>query len=104
MDYSNLDFPTRQIHEAITPDPLTGAILTPIHQSTTGAILTPIHQSTTYVQPMFNRPLMSISPRDIRIREHPIPPCAYWRKSSLPWSTVTMVVPLGPGWQQFTPH
>ena len=39
MDYSNLDFPTRQIHEAITPDPLTGAILTPIHQS------------TTYVQP-----------------------------------------------------
>ncbi|MCH9675678.1 MAG: PLP-dependent aspartate aminotransferase family protein [Gammaproteobacteria bacterium] len=39
MDRSNLDFSTRQIHEAVEPDPITGAILTPIHQS------------TTYVQP-----------------------------------------------------
>jgi len=32
-------FRTKQIHAGVTPDP------------TTGAILTPIHQSTTFVQP-----------------------------------------------------
>lgn len=30
-----MGFRTRQIHEGVTPDPTTGAILTPIHQSTT---------------------------------------------------------------------
>ena len=34
-----MGFRTRQIHAGVTPDP------------TTGAILTPIHQSTTFVQP-----------------------------------------------------
>ena len=34
-----MGFKTRQIHAGVTPDP------------TTGAILTPIYQSTTYVQP-----------------------------------------------------
>ena len=30
-----MGFRTKQIHEGVTPDPTTGAILTPIHQSTT---------------------------------------------------------------------
>ncbi|HEY3427749.1 MAG TPA: PLP-dependent transferase, partial [Acidimicrobiia bacterium] len=30
-----MKFRTRQIHAGVEPDPLTGAILTPIHQSTT---------------------------------------------------------------------
>jgi len=30
-----LDFKTREIHAGVTPDPVTGAILTPIYQSTT---------------------------------------------------------------------
>ena len=34
-----MDFRTKQIHAGVTPDP------------TTGAILTPIYQSTTFVQP-----------------------------------------------------
>ena len=34
-----MGFSTRQIHSGVTPDP------------TTGAILTPIYQSTTFVQP-----------------------------------------------------
>ena len=38
-----MHFRTRQIHEGIEPDP------------TTGAILTPIHQSTTFVQPSVDR-------------------------------------------------
>ena len=28
-------FTTRQIHEGVEPDPITGSILTPIYQSTT---------------------------------------------------------------------
>ncbi len=35
MSKSNQGFTTRQIHAGIEPDPVTGAILTPIHQSTT---------------------------------------------------------------------
>lgn len=31
----SMGFRTKQIHEGVTPDPTTGAILTPIHQSTT---------------------------------------------------------------------
>ena len=34
-----MGFRTRQIHAGVTPDPLTGSILTPIYQT------------TTYVQP-----------------------------------------------------
>ena len=30
-----MGFRTKQIHAGVTPDPTTGAILTPIHQSTT---------------------------------------------------------------------
>ncbi len=36
---TNMGFRTRQIHAGVTPDPITGSILTPIYQS------------TTYVQP-----------------------------------------------------
>ena len=35
MSEKNLDFKTREVHAGVTPDPLTGAILTPIYQSTT---------------------------------------------------------------------
>ncbi|NND02905.1 MAG: PLP-dependent transferase, partial [Acidimicrobiia bacterium] len=38
-----MHFRTRQIHDGVEPDP------------TTGAILTPIHQSTTFVQPSVDR-------------------------------------------------
>lgn len=38
-----MHFRTKQVHEGVTPDP------------TTGAILTPIHQSTTFVQPSVDR-------------------------------------------------
>ena len=38
-----MHFRTKQIHDGIEPDP------------TTGAILTPIHQSTTFVQPSVDR-------------------------------------------------
>ena len=30
-----LDFKTREVHAGVAPDPVTGAILTPIYQSTT---------------------------------------------------------------------
>ena len=30
-----MGFNTRQVHAGVTPDPVTGAILTPIYQSTT---------------------------------------------------------------------
>ncbi len=34
-DLEGKRFATKQIHAGVEPDPITGAILTPIHQSTT---------------------------------------------------------------------
>ena len=35
MSKSNQGFTTLQVHAGVEPDPVTGAILTPIHQTTT---------------------------------------------------------------------
>ena len=34
-DDNKFDFKTREVHAGVEPDPVTGAILTPIYQSTT---------------------------------------------------------------------
>ena len=34
-DNSQADFKTREVHAGVSPDPVTGAILTPIYQTTT---------------------------------------------------------------------